>query len=321
MQRILITGGAGFIGSHLCETLLHVGNEVVCLDSFNDYYEPAAKRRNIEALLPEQRFTLVENDILNLEFLRDFFAVSRFDVVVHLAARAGVRPSIQEPILYQQVNVAGTNNLLEVAKETGVKKFIFASSSSVYGENKKVPFSEEDPVDNPISPYASTKKAGELICYTYHHLYSLPITCLRFFTVYGPRQRPDMAIHKFTRSISREEEINMFGDGSSQRDYTFISDIIDGICLSIENCSGYHIYNLGESKTIKLGELITLISQSVGKKARIKSLPVQPGDVPITYADISRARREIDYNPTVDIRTGVERFVEWYTRMEETVQL
>ena len=255
MARILVTGGAGFIGSHLSETLLKQGQEVICLDSFNNYYNPAIKRDNISYLQGKNNYTLIEGDILNLDLLRQIFAAHKFDIVVHLAARAGVRSSIQEPLLYQQVNVEGTTNLLEMAKEFQTQKFIFGSSSSVYGENEKVPFNENDPVDHPISPYASTKKACELICYTYHHLYDIPTTCLRFFTVYGPRQRPDMAIHKFTRAIEAGERITMYGDGSSRRDYTYITDIIEGICKSIEYCSDYHVYNLGESKTIELIEL------------------------------------------------------------------
>lgn len=312
MQRILITGGAGFIGSHLSEALLHQGHEVICLDCFNEYYNPAVKRRNIAGLLTRDGYSLIEKEILDLPFLRDYFRNNKIDIVVHLAARAGVRPSIQEPLLYQQVNVQGTNNLLEVSKDFGVKKFIFASSSSVYGENKKVPFSEDDFVDNPISPYAATKKAGELLCYTYYHLYELPVTCLRFFTVYGPRQRPDMAIHKFTRSIYFDEKITMYGDGTSKRDFTYISDIIDGILKSIKHCKKYHVYNLGESKTIELRALINLISNSLGKKPDIEVLPRQPGDVPITYADISRAQNEIGYYPKVSIEEGIEKFVRWF---------
>ncbi len=313
MQKILVTGGAGFIGSHLSEALLRQGNEVVCLDCFNDYYDVSLKHQNIAALQSHSNYTLVENDILNFEFLRDYFAAAKIDVVVHLAARAGVRPSIQEPRLYQKVNVEGTNNLLEVAKQFGVKKFIFASSSSVYGENEKIPFSESDFVDHPISPYASTKKAGELICYTYHHLYGLPVSCLRFFTVYGPRQRPDMAIRKFTTSIHRGEAIPMYGDGSTRRDYTYITDIIDGILRTIEHCHRYHIYNLGESKTIELSKLINLISNCLGKKPDIQMLPNQPGDVPVTYADITKAQKEIGYQPQVGIEQGIERFVQWFT--------
>jgi UDP-glucuronate 4-epimerase len=312
MQRILITGGAGFIGSHLGESLLKAGYEVVCLDNFNDYYDPAIKRRNLEPLLADKHFSLIEGDILDAAPLSAFFEKSKIDVIVHLAARAGVRPSIKEPLLYQKVNVEGTTNLLELARKFDVKKFIFGSSSSVYGENEKVPFGETDNVDHPISPYAATKKAGELIGYTYHHLYQLPVTCLRFFTVYGPRQRPDMAIHKFTRNIFEGKKIAMFGDGSSRRDYTFVDDIIDGITKSIQHCTSYHIYNLGESKTIELRELIKLIAHHLGREPQIEMQPEQPGDVPTTYADISKAKAEIGYNPRVGIEEGVERFVKWF---------
>ncbi|NIR51190.1 NAD-dependent epimerase/dehydratase family protein [candidate division KSB1 bacterium] len=315
MKRILVTGGAGFIGSHLSEMLLSQDFEVVCIDNFNEYYSPNSKRRNIGRLTKQDRFTLFEGDILNLDLLQQIFRNQRIDVVVHLAARAGVRASIKQPMLYQQVNVEGTTNLLEMAKEFEVEKFIFGSSSSVYGENKKVPFSEEDPVDHPISPYAATKKSGELICYTYHHLYELPVACLRFFTVYGPRQRPDMAIHRFTKNIYAGDAITMFGDGKSRRDYTYITDIIDGICKAIDCCESYHIYNLGESRTIELSELIELIGKCLSKKPKIETLPVQPGDVPITYADISKARNEIGYEPRIGIEQGVENFVKWYVEM------
>jgi UDP-glucuronate 4-epimerase len=311
-MKCLITGGAGFIGSHLSERLLEIGYEVVNLDSFNDYYDPGIKRGNVASLLRHERYTLVEGDILDREILEPLFKQHRFEVVVHLAARAGVRPSITQPLLYEKVNCEGTLNLLELARRTEVDKFIFGSSSSVYGENSKVPFSEEDRVDHPISPYASTKKAGELICYTYHHLYQMKITCLRFFTVYGPRQRPDMAIHKFTRMIANGEKVPMYGEGTSRRDYTYISDIVSGIEKSIQACTAYHIYNLGESRTIDLRSLINLIQEHLGKKAIIEQLPVQPGDVPITYADISKARREIGYDPKVDVVEGVRRFVDWF---------
>ena len=313
MKKILVTGGAGFIGSHLMERLLAEGHAVINVDNFNDYYDPNVKRRNIESLPQKADYRLIEGEILDYAFLKDVFSRERINVVVHLAARAGVRPSIMEPRLYQEVNVAGTTNLLELSRQFGVEKFIFGSSSSVYGENKKVPFSEDDPVDHPISPYAASKKAGELICYTYHHLYSLPTTCLRFFTVYGPRQRPDMAIHKFTRNIRNGSEIAMFGDGTSRRDYTFVSDIIEGICRAIEHCRGYHIYNLGESKTITLKELINLIAKCVGREPVIRELPPQAGDVPITYADISKARNEIGFQPKVGMEQGIEAFVKWYS--------
>lgn len=312
MDRILITGGAGFIGSHLTEVLLGRGWEVLCLDNFNKYYSSQIKRRNIEFALSHKNYSLIEGDILNLELLEQIFQQHRIKIVVHLAARAGVRPSIVEPLLYQEVNVKGTTQLLEMARKYEIEKFVFGSSSSVYGQNEKVPFSEDDAVDHPISPYAASKKAGELICYTYHHLYNIPITCLRFFTVYGPRQRPDMAIHKFTKSIYLGDPIKMFGDGSSRRDYTYISDIVDGICHAIEYCKGYHIYNLGESQTISLRDLIDLIAKCVQKEPRIEMNPLQPGDVPITYADISKAKNEINYQPKIQVEEGVEKFVRWF---------
>ena len=311
-MKFLITGGAGFIGSHLGERLLQRGHEIVSLDNFNDYYDPRLKRMNVEPLLHKPGYTLVEMDILDFDGLHRLMAEQRFDGVVHLAARAGVRPSIAQPLLYEKVNMAGTLNLLELARRVGLAQFIFASSSSVYGENPKVPFSEDDRVDNPISPYAATKKAGEELCYTYHHLYGLPITCLRFFTVYGPRQRPDMAISKFTKLIDAGEKVPMYGEGTSRRDYTYIADIIDGIEKSINACTSYHIYNLGESRTIELRGLIHLIAENLGKQAIIEQLPMQPGDVPVTYADISKACREIGYQPQVDITSGIRRFVEWY---------
>ncbi|MDZ7267378.1 MAG: GDP-mannose 4,6-dehydratase [candidate division KSB1 bacterium] len=318
-MKCLLTGGAGFIGSHLSERLLARGHALVNLDNFNDYYDPAIKRRNIAPLLSHPAYTLFEGDILERDTLERLFREHRFDIIIHLAARAGVRPSIAQPLLYEKVNMEGTLNLLEMARQAGVPKFIFGSSSSVYGENGKVPFSESDTVDYPISPYAATKKAGEQICYTYHHLYQLKVTCLRFFTVYGPRQRPDMAIHKFTRLIANDERVPVYGDGSSRRDYTFISDIVDGIEAAIAHCTSYHIYNLGESRTIDLLSLIGLIQEYLGKRAVIEHLPPQPGDVPITYADISKARREIGYAPRVDIQEGVRQFVEWY-RQNHPVQ-
>ncbi len=311
-MRILLTGGAGFIGSHLAEKLLERGDQVVCLDNFNDYYDPAVKRRNVAGVLEHPAYTLVEGDILDEKLLANVFEANTFDAIVHLAARAGVRPSIQQPLLYEQVNVRGTQLLLEQARAHEIPKFIFASSSSVYGANKKVPFSETDFVDNPVSPYAATKKAGELICYTYHHLYDISCSCLRFFTVYGPRQRPDMAIHKFTRLIDAGEPVPMFGDGSSRRDYTYIDDVLQGVIQSIDRCEGYEIYNLGESQTIALRDLISKLETLLGKKARIQKLPPQPGDVPITYADISKAREKLGYNPQFPLDEGLERFVRWF---------
>lgn len=311
-MHCLVTGGAGFIGSHLCEYLLTQGHTVVALDNFNDYYDPRLKRRNVEALSSRDGFTLVEADILDQPRLQQLSDTCRFEAIIHLAARAGVRPSIAQPLLYEQVNIQGTMNLLEMARQHQIPRFIFGSTSSVYGENRKVPFSEDDSVDNPISPYAATKKAGELICYTYHHLYGLKVSCLRFFTVYGPRQRPDMAIHKFTQLIATGQKVPMFGDGTTKRDYTYIDDIIDGVGLALERCSSYHIYNLGESRTIELRSLIDLIAKNLVKEARIERLPIQPGDVPVTCADVSRAQRELGYQPRVNIEDGVHRFVEWY---------
>jgi len=315
MKRVLVTGGAGFIGSHLCQRLLQEGHEVVCLDNFDAYYDPAIKRRNLEEIKASkgaQGFQLVEGDIRNKGLVDDLFRRSSFDLIIHLAARAGVRPSIEQPLLYNEVNVTGTLNLLEACREIGVRDFIFGSSSSVYGKNRKVPFAEEDRLEAMISPYAVTKRVGELFCYTYHHLYGLNISCLRFFTVYGPRQRPEMAIHKFTRLINQGEKIPLYGDGTSRRDYTYIDDIISGIMGAIRNLRGYEIFNLGESQTVPLRELISIIEQALGKKAAIEELPDQPGDVPITYADITKARHLLGYDPKVGIAEGVGQFVRWF---------
>lgn len=319
METLLITGGAGFIGSHLSERLLTEGYRVICLDNFDTFYDPQIKRENVSIQLKNNNYTLIEGDIRDLKLLRDIFTGNKIDAMIHIAARAGVRPSIKEPVLYYDVNVHGTMNLLEMAKEYPVKKFLFASSSSVYGENKKTPFSEEDNVDNPISPYAATKKAGELICYTYHHLYKIPIACLRFFTVYGPRQRPEMAIHKFTRLIYEGKSVPVYGDGTSRRDYTYIEDIINGVAAALHAELSYEIINLGESQTVGLRELISLIEENLHKEASIEWLPVQPGDVPVTYADIRKARKLLGYNPAVDIKEGVRRFVEWFLNQRKII--
>ena len=316
-MHYLVTGGAGFIGSHLCSRLLKDGHSLHCLDNFNDYYSPAIKYRNIDSLKANSDFQLTEGDILDQSLLEKLFREQTFDGIIHLAARAGVRPSIQQPRLYQQVNIEGTVNLLELCAKHQVPKFILASTSSVYGNNKKVPFHEDDPVDFPISPYAATKKSCELIAHTYHAIYALPVTCLRFFTVYGPRQRPDMAIHKFTRLIDAGEPLPFFGDGTTQRDYTYIDDIIDGVVRAVHLCKGYRIYNLGESQTIELRALISLIENAVGKKAKLNVMPLQPGDVLKTYADITRARQEIGYAPKVSIEKGVPQFVSWYREQLE----
>ncbi|MBN1779937.1 GDP-mannose 4,6-dehydratase [bacterium] len=316
-MHCLVTGGAGFIGSHLCETLIENGHSLVCLDNFNDYYDPAIKHRNITALKNHDRFTLEEGDILDWSMLEQVFKTHDFDIVVHLAARAGVRPSIQQPRLYQRVNVEGTVNLLELTVKKQIPKFILASTSSVYGNNQKVPFHEDDPVDHPISPYAATKKACEVIAHSYHAIYNLSVTGLRFFTVYGPRQRPDMAIHKFTKLIDEGKPVPFFGDGSSRRDYTYVDDIINGVVRAMDRCEGYHIYNLGESQTIELGALIGLIEKALGRKAVLDRQPLQAGDVLKTYADVSRARQELGYAPGISIEEGIPKFIEWYHNSRE----
>ncbi|MEW6411029.1 MAG: GDP-mannose 4,6-dehydratase [Candidatus Zixiibacteriota bacterium] len=315
-ESILVTGGCGFIGSHLVDALLAQGKRVTVIDNFNDFYEPSIKRRNCRPHLEFDTYRLVEADIRDSEAVSRCFADGQFSEVIHLAAMAGVRPSIKNPVLYQQVNLIGTMNLLEACRHHSVKKFIFASSSSVYGNNKKVPFSESDPVDNPISPYASTKKAGELMAYTYHHLYGIRTACLRFFTVYGPRQRPEMAIHLFTRKIHNGEEIEQFGDGVSQRDYTFVEDIVGGILSCRQADFGYEIINLGRSDTIELRELISKIEKLLKKTAKIRKMPHQPGDVQRTFADISKAQRLLAYQPEVSIDEGLERFINWYLRQQ-----
>ncbi len=310
-MRILVTGAAGFIGSHLCERLLAEGDNVIGLDNFNEFYDPAVKRANIAHCMNDNRFSLAEGDIRDMHMINDIVSAG-VDVIVHLAALAGVRPSIEQPLLYQDVNISGTNVLLEAVKNAGVKKFVFASSSSVYGNNEKVPFAETDNVDYPISPYAATKKAGELICHTYHKLYDIDMTCLRFFTVYGPRQRPDLAIHKFTRMIENDQPIPVFGDGSMMRDFTYIDDIIQGVMGAIDHCQGYEIYNLGESQPVRLDALIEEIEIALGKKAVIDRQPEQPGDVKQTYADIDKAREKLGYDPRTDIQQGLRQFVEWF---------
>ena len=314
MRTILVTGGAGFIGSHLCEQLLGDGVHVIGLDNFDNFYDPNIKIKNIEVIAKKfpDLFELVTGDIRNPQHLKEIFKKNKVDFVIHLAARAGVRPSISDPLLYQDVNIRGTNVLLEACKEHGVEHFIFASSSSVYGENQRVPFTEKDLDIQPISPYGATKRAGELLCYSYHHLYGMNIACLRIFTAYGPRQRPEMAIHKFTRLIDQGEKIPIYGDGSSRRDYTYIDDLIEGILGVIRYHKGFEVYNLGESQTTSLMELIKLIEGAFGKKANIEMLEPQPGDVSMTYADITKAERMLRYQPEVKMEEGIRRFVDWY---------
>jgi len=314
MSTILVTGGAGFIGSHLCEHLLREGHHVICFDNFDSFYDPHIKIKNVEGIrkiFPDP-FELFTGDIRNHDHLAEAFKKNRIDLIIHLAAQAGVRPSIAQPLIYQDVNIRGTIVLLEVCKEYGVKDFIFASSSSVYGENQRVPFSEDDLDIQPISPYGATKRAGELLCYSYHHLHGMNIACLRIFTAYGPRQRPEMAIHKFTRLIDRGEKISIYGDGSSRRDYTYIDDLIEGMLAVIHHNRGFEIYNLGESQTTSLKELIGLIEEALGKKANVEMVELQPGDVSITYANITKAKQRLGYHPKIDIKEGIKRFVKWY---------
>jgi UDP-glucuronate 4-epimerase len=314
MRNVLVTGGAGFIGSHLVGRLLGEGLwRVSVVDDFNDFYDPAMKRRNVEPFAGREGFRLFEADIRDRAAVEEVFRGGRFDCVVHLAARAGVRPSLTEPALYVETNVNGTLNLLEASRAAGVSQFVFGSSSSVYGENEKVPFSEDDPVANPISPYAATKGAGELLCHTYSHLYRVRCVCLRFFTVYGARQRPDLAIHKFARLISEGRPIPVFGDGTTRRDYTYVDDIIAGVRAALDyDGSAYEIINLGESRTVELRELIALLERELGRAAVVERQPPQPGDVPQTFADISKARRLLAYDPQTPIEEGIRRFVEWF---------
>lgn len=313
-KSILITGGAGFIGSHLVDQLLGEGGwQVTVVDDFNDFYSPETKRANIAAHLDNPDYTLAAGDIRDYEALEKLFAANEFDCIVHLAARAGVRPSLAEPRLYTETNVNGTVNLLELAKQHDVKQFVFGSSSSVYGINSKVPFAEDDPISKPISPYAATKAAGELICHTYAHLYDIRCVCLRFFTVYGARQRPDLAIHKFSKLITSGKPIQVFGDGTTRRDYTYVDDIIQGVRAAIDyDRSMYEIFNLGESQTTELSELISALEKNLDMNAVIDRQPMQPGDVPVTFADISKSGELLGYNPKTKIADGIPKFVEWF---------
>jgi UDP-glucuronate 4-epimerase len=313
-MNILITGGAGFIGSHLVDYLMRTGGtRVTVVDNFNDFYDPSIKRANIARHLGRDYFELVEADIADWREMKGVFASASFDCVVHLAARAGVRPSLEDPLAYEEANVRGTFTLLEAARQNKVSRFIFASSSSVYGLHCKVPFAEDDPAAAPISPYAATKIAGEAACHVYSHLYGLRVVCLRLFTVYGARQRPDLAIHKFARLISLNRPIPIFGDGSARRDYTYIDDIISGVAAAMNyDGSPFEVINLGESQTVELRRLVELLEQALGKPAIVDRQAPQPGDVPVTYADISKARRLLGYNPQTRIEAGIERFVDWF---------
>lgn len=335
MKTYLITGGAGFIGSNLAKKILMNGDKVINYDNFNDYYDLDVKISNVlnsvginktcddihslKKLVDSATYQLEYSDIRNLDSMKNVFNSNNIDCVIHLAAMAGVRPSIKDPLLYEDVNVKGSVNILECCREFNIKKFVMASSSSVYGNNREVPFKESAIVDFAISPYAATKKSCEVIGHTYHHLYNIDMVMLRFFTVYGPGQRPDLAIHKFTNMIENDIEIPFYGDGSTKRDYTFIDDIVDGVLKSIDyvcnNESVYEILNLGESKTICLSTMVATIENALGKKANIKKMPMQPGDVNITYADITKAKNLIGYNPTMNFKDGVKLFVDWYRKI------
>ena len=314
--NVFVTGASGFIGSHVSEALLSRGDRVCGLDNFDPFYDRAVKERNLEPFREHPGFSFLEGDIRDVEALARWGDGTRADALIHLAAKAGVRPSVADPAGYADVNVNGTIRVLEWARVRKVPRILFASSSSVYGGNEKVPFSENDFVDHPVSPYAATKKAGELLCHTYCHLYGMNVVALRFFTVYGPRQRPEMAIHKFTRRIFEGKEIDVYGDGSSRRDYTYIDDIVSGVLGSMSAPPGYRVYNLGESATISLSDLVALLEKACGRTASRRNQPLQPGDVPVTFADISRAKAEIGYDPRTPIEQGVRRFVDWYRRQE-----
>jgi UDP-glucuronate 4-epimerase len=310
--RALVTGGAGFIGSHVVRALLGRGDTIACLDNFNDYYSPERKRLNVAPFLQNRNFSLVEADIRDAGTMQEIFSAGKFDKVVHLAAMAGVRKSIENPKLYEEVNIGGTLNLLDCAVKNQINDFVFASSSSVYGVNEKVPFAEDDRVDNPISPHAATKRAAELMAKTYHHLYGMRCTGLRFFTVYGPGGRPDMAPYLFTKWISEGKPVKVFGDGSSRRDYTYVDDIVQGVVAAVDAGYEFEIFNLGDSRTVELREFIHAIEQALGLEAQLEFAPMQAGDVPVTYADISKAKRMLGYEPQTSVEEGIARFVDWY---------
>lgn len=314
MRSILITGGAGFIGSHLVDSMLESGKTMItCLDNFDSFYDPKVKKKNIRTHWKNPRYTFVEGDIRNLDQVGTKLS-KHYDVIIHLAAKAGVIPSLQDPKAYIEVNVLGTQNILEFAKRVKCKKFIFASSSSVYGVNPNIPWSEDQSVLMPISPYAATKVSGELLGHVYHHLHHFQFIGLRLFAVYGPRQRPDLAIHKFAKLISKGKVITMYGDGTTKRDYTYVDDIVSGIKAALSySKSQYEIINLGNSEPVELRKLIRLLEKILGKKAIIQKLPEQRGDVPVTFADIRKARKLLKYQPKTDLLSGLQKFVEWFT--------
>lgn len=321
--RVLVTGGAGFIGSHVCDRLVERGDEVVIVDSFDPFYDPAVKRRNVASLIDGDRAVLIEADITDLESVDAALGDREIDAIIHLAARAGVRPSLERPLAYARTNVEGTASILELARKRGVRRFVFGSSSSVYGDATPVPFRETEPVADPISPYAATKRAGELLCRSYAHLYGMTTVCLRFFTVYGPRQRPDLAIHKFAMLMSRGEPIPFFGDGSSERDYTYASDIVHGIegaldWTGISEPGAFEIVNLGESETTSLSRLVEMISRELGVTPTVDRLPAQPGDVQRTFASIDKARALLGYAPSTSMEAGIAQFVEWFRAQQQS---
>ena len=318
-MNFLVTGGAGFIGSHVCERLLRDGHSVWAFDDLNNFYDPQFKQRNLREIQSLARpFEFIHGDITNSAALHEIFSSVKFDQVIHLAARAGVRPSLEQPALYQRVNAEGTVNVLEAARKSGVKKIIIASSSSVYGLNSKVPFSESDPIFSAISPYAASKLACEALGHVYHHIHKMDVTMLRFFTVYGPRQRPDLAIYKFAKLVSAGKPIPVFGDGGAARDYTFVSDTIDGVVAATKKEFGFEIFNLGESETVSLGRMIELLEAALGKKAIIDRQPLQPGDVPVTFADIAKARTKLGYNPQIKFVQGIKLFADWFKKSQSS---
>ena len=317
-RTILVTGGAGFIGSRLIDKLLKKGDNIVCIDNLNEFYNPSIKKLNQVNHYEYEHYKFYEGDILDEGLVKSIFKKHDIEIVIHLAAMAGVRPSISNASLYTEVNIIGTRIILDAMVASNVERLIFASSSSVYGNNKKTPFCEDDSVDRPISPYAATKKMGELLCHAYHHIYELNISLLRFFTVYGPRQRPEMAIHQFARKTLKGEPIIVFGDGSTARDYTYIDDIIYGIIQSIEFDDRYMIYNFGNSKPIKLSNLISIIAETAGIDPILEYQEIPQGDVLQTYADINRAQNNLKYDPKTGIQDGISKFVKWYISMKNT---
>jgi len=309
---ILVTGAAGFIGSHVCEALVKEEKQVIGIDNFNDYYDSKTKEKNIEAIKGSKNFALYREDIKNIDSLKKIFKNNKTEKIIHLAARVGVRPSISVPDIYIKDNIQGTLNMLELAKENGIRTFVFGSSSSVYGGNKKIPFSENDDANNQISPYGFTKRSCELLCNTYYNLYGMNIACLRFFTVYGPRGRPDMAIYKFAKMMNEGKEIEVYGDGTSKRDYTYVSDIVKGILMALEKNRGFEIINMGNNNPVILKDVISLIENNLGKKAKIKMAEMRQGDMQVTYANISKAKKLLGWSPEVKFNEGIKKFAEWF---------